>query len=486
MTRNPLEFLTTEDMDLLEEKAEHLHFKKNELILQEGSRRQAIFVVRQGTVRVERTHSGKAVPYARLGPKEIFGEMSFVENEAASATVLAEGDVELDLIEGHHVHGLMASVPGFGTRFYQSLALTLSHRLRSTSGLIVPLMVEEAPTVKRPRGVPDDRVRHGELPSELFSSLQEFRRGMLKIDRAIKNHDLKAAEARSLVGETCDRIIKALSGLVKSFPDAARVIGGYVFRETLPFFMLSKRFDRVYTKPRGYAIDFLTIDLLCTGQPEGAGRLGAFIDAWFMDLPLAKAFKRRREIVAETARNVARELSHLPSIAVAALSDGSSRELLEVCAGQDFSLMRCVCIDMDSEALASAAGIAEELHLSGRFTAMKENVMRLALGKGVLAVEPFQMICTTSLPDYIEDDFLVKLLDWIFEHLASGGTAVMANFAPSNPDLPFMEHILDWPLIHRSGDTLQKLVAQSRFSSSQVNIKSDDTHTQILAFCRKP
>ncbi|MBI5251357.1 MAG: cyclic nucleotide-binding domain-containing protein [Desulfomonile tiedjei] len=486
MSRNPFEFLTNEDLSLLVEKADRGSFGKDERILEEGSRRQAIFLVRKGTVRIERMHSGKSIAYVSLGPGEIFGEMSFVENQGASASVFADSDVDVDVIEGHHVNALMASVPGFGTRFYQSLAVTLAHRLRATSMLIPPLMVDETPQAKRsPDAAATEQDRPDQLPASLLSEVQTFRREMLKADRSLKNREISDEEAQKWVSATCENINSALLRYVRQSPGLSKSIGAYVFRETFPFFMLSKRFDRLYTKPRGYAADCHTIDLLCGGEPDGTGRLGRFIDSWLMNLPFSRAFKGRRTLLENAIKDAVTQFKAVDSFMVTAISSGTAHELLKVCTGADYSKVKAVLLDADSEALNSAGKAAKDLQISERVTFLHENVMRLVLGKGTAKLEPQHMIYSPGLLDYVEDEFALRLLNWIFDRLRPGGTAILASFQDSNPDRPLMDHILDWRLFHRSADQIRDMFARSSFSSGKLEIKLDDTETQLFIILGK-
>ena len=53
-----LRYMTDEDHRLLLERAQHMRFGRGEVIIAEGSRRQAIYLVQQGFARVERAHLG--------------------------------------------------------------------------------------------------------------------------------------------------------------------------------------------------------------------------------------------------------------------------------------------------------------------------------------------------------------------------------------------------------------------------------------------
>jgi extracellular factor (EF) 3-hydroxypalmitic acid methyl ester biosynthesis protein len=125
-----LNFLTQEDWRLLVEKSSLESYPKGKEILAKEAQRRAIFIIEKGTVRVER-EPGNVI--ARRGPGVVFGEMSFLENKGASAAVVADSDVDVSVIDEAYLYALLASVPGLATRFYQTLAVTLAHRLREAS-----------------------------------------------------------------------------------------------------------------------------------------------------------------------------------------------------------------------------------------------------------------------------------------------------------------------------------------------------------------
>ena len=108
-------------------------FSPEQVILAEGQQRRAIFLIRSGTVSVQRGHMGFSVEISQLGEGEIFGEMSFVEDFGASASVLAQSATEVAIIDEAHVEALKARAPEFYGQFYHSLAEILSRRLRETT-----------------------------------------------------------------------------------------------------------------------------------------------------------------------------------------------------------------------------------------------------------------------------------------------------------------------------------------------------------------
>lgn len=129
---NTLEFLTPTDRTLLSSKSKKLTFAPGQALIREGDPSWAVYLVTGGTARVER--NGKAI--ATLSEGDVFGEMSFLESGNASATVFAADELSVELIETVELHQVFEGFPHLGSRFYKSVAVTLSRRLRETSRLL--------------------------------------------------------------------------------------------------------------------------------------------------------------------------------------------------------------------------------------------------------------------------------------------------------------------------------------------------------------
>jgi CRP-like cAMP-binding protein len=65
-----------------------------------------------------------------IGPGEICGEMSFLEDTTANVSVIANQDVEAFHLDRATLERLFELFPHLASRFYQSLAVNLSRRLR--------------------------------------------------------------------------------------------------------------------------------------------------------------------------------------------------------------------------------------------------------------------------------------------------------------------------------------------------------------------
>jgi extracellular factor (EF) 3-hydroxypalmitic acid methyl ester biosynthesis protein len=483
--RGALRFMTIEDQRLLLERARHMRFGRGEVIIAEGSRRRAIFLLEEGFVRIERAHLGQGIAVARRGPGGVFGEMAFVEGDSASASVIADEELDAAVIDDADVQALLASVPGFATRFYQSLTLTLSQRLRELTASLPPLIVEDVPQVTRFATERSGRPGHAQLPPTLVDAVEAFKTAMLETDRGLKDRKLAEDGAQVRVGEACDSLEIALREHIERDGHLEGAIGTFVFRETFPFFMLSRFTDRAFSKPRGYAGDYATIEMIYQDTAAGDGRLGRLIDRWTLELPAAQAVKNRRSLLVEAIRDVAASWPATEPVRVTSLASGPAREFFDVLTAADAPNVLATCVDIDHEALAFASGIAQELGLSGHFTFAQDNVVRLTQGRGHTALEPQALIYSVGLTDYLHDAFVVNLIDWAHELLLPGGTLIVGNVIPSNPTRAFMDHILEWVLIHRSEAQLRELFARSRFGSAPITFRTEPSGVDLFAFCRK-
>lgn len=129
--KNGLLYLTANDWTLFVDKATRMTFRKGQTLVHRGKKSNGVFIVLSGSARVQ---IPSKVVLPEIGPGEICGEMSFLEDAAASASVVAYEDLEAYHLERPVLEKLFELFPHLGSRFYRSLAVSLSHRLRDLIG----------------------------------------------------------------------------------------------------------------------------------------------------------------------------------------------------------------------------------------------------------------------------------------------------------------------------------------------------------------
>jgi len=124
---NRLEYLTANDWALLIDRAKEVSFQKDEILIQKGMQAKMIYFLVKGTARIEADFKARV---AQIGPGQVAGEMAFLENDVASATVTAEEELKAYAVEWSDLVDLFELFPHLASRFYRSLAVILAHRLR--------------------------------------------------------------------------------------------------------------------------------------------------------------------------------------------------------------------------------------------------------------------------------------------------------------------------------------------------------------------
>lgn len=128
-----LPFLTPAEESKLLTEGPVKSFGRSDVVLEQNVVVRAIFLIEEGSVRVERQESGQRVRLAGLAAGEFFGEMSFVDAGPTSAMVIAEEPTRLRVIDEATVDKMAKADPSFTGRLFRSIAAILSERLRLTS-----------------------------------------------------------------------------------------------------------------------------------------------------------------------------------------------------------------------------------------------------------------------------------------------------------------------------------------------------------------
>ena len=497
MKREILGCLTENDWKVLLDNARQMSYQKGETILQEGSQTRAIFLLERGYASIESSSQGQGIHLNQIGPGEIFGEVSFLEDQGASASVIAEEDAEIKIIDGSQLQSLLSSVPGLATRFYQSVALTLAQRLRRLSDRFAASQSQPATDVAGYQVPRIGNISEHQVPNSLIAALDRFRSDFLQTERQLKARQLSAEEGRDRVSQTCDFLLEQFAQHVEdealidrgwddllAFNDTVRVeagIGDYVFREAFPLLMRSATIACCHARGRIYANDYLMGELIENNDPSGDGWLGNHIDAWFLSRSFCQSYRQGRQALFQSIAAMVE--SQASMIRIASLASGNAIELLGLLSNH--SQFYATCLDRSAESLSFAARRFQELGLSERTNVLRGNIPALISGEDSLALPPQDVIYALDLCDRWEDDRVLSLLDWTYDRLADSGTAVFANFQPNLPDRLLLKHLLNWPQFYRTEADWRELFERSRFGTSAIAFKTEETGWMLLAIASK-
>ena len=470
--------LEEEDIDWLFTAGKERQFGAGEEIIKEGTMPGSIYILQNGSASVTSVVAGGEA-IATIGPGDILGEMSFVDGRSASATVTALENTGLLEISWELLRAKIANEAGFATRFYLAITKMISGRLRKT-------------IAKSSNGLSE-----GANPDSDVEAFWEKARGPLRNFKFLLQDADQASIKKGKIPEDLTQKIR------KQFHDVAaglniligdespldlhvkEMIGGQLQREILPYLLLTNTGERMYSKPRGYAGDYLTIKRIYENYASGTGRIGALLDRCFLDEPAAKAVRNRRQLLVNEIMNTLHAFPDEP-VNVTSLACGPAEEIFDVFSDlEDVSRLNVNVIDIDLQALAFVVDKRDKLGMQRRITPHLGNLLYLATGKQQLNLAPQHLIYSIGLIDYFSDKFVVKLINYGYGLLKPGGRMILGNFHPKNSNKAFMDHILEWRLIHRTEEDMNCLYQKSVFGCAAKSNQFENEGINLFSSCDK-
>lgn len=133
-SKHGMVFLTANDWALIADKATHVAFKPGETIIHRGERNEGVYLIIKGMASAQIPAQTTS---PSIGPGEVCGEISFLDEQPATLNVIAKDAVEAYYLDRSTLQTLIELFPHLGSRFYHSLASSLSRRLRELIGRAV-------------------------------------------------------------------------------------------------------------------------------------------------------------------------------------------------------------------------------------------------------------------------------------------------------------------------------------------------------------
>ncbi|MCU0633625.1 MAG: class I SAM-dependent methyltransferase [Gemmatimonadaceae bacterium] len=198
--------------------------------------------------------------------------------------------------------------------------------------------------------------------------------------------------------------------------------------------------DGALHKPRGYPGDAATLDFVYRRRPlaDTVSATGRRVHAVTTGVQIADAVRTRcRAMAAEIARVAAAR----PTARVVSVGCGHMRELHDV-PPPLLATVELVGIDQDVHSLEALAALHHR-RVRPLATAVRDLVASRA------RVPDADLIYVSGLFDYLPDPVAQMLTVTLARALRPGGCLLIANLAPVNEEIAFMEAITDWWMIYR-------------------------------------
>lgn len=466
-------FLSTDDLDLLVSRAERRRYAPSEVVLAEGSRRQGLFIVRAGLVHIHRVIRHEPVTLRSLGPGEIFGEVAFIDNSAASAWVVAGEGCEVDVIAPEHLYGLLADPP-WASRFFQSLAVTLARRFREGTKALPSLVASEQRLLARPRLSPGGASADDDAAPPQTDVSRRALLLAIEAETALLAGDEDAA--REPVERAGAALLAALAADTGLAPAAIERRAAELLRASFGWLMASETVARAFrgTAPgRPFPPAFARGLLDASRPPSGTRAAGFAVEAWIRRLPTSRWFAAGPTQL-EAQLRAACEAPSDELVAVTLVEPGASWSTLTSCADLPLAV---TYLDPDPSLCAGVEGSG------ARFFAA--DVLRVARGEAHVTLAPQRLLVADLLLARLTDDEATQVLAWIHRSLADGGVAVLSSFDPASPDRFFWDDLLQISPRRRGAEELSGLFRRAGLGAGDVSISASPDGAALTIVCTK-
>jgi extracellular factor (EF) 3-hydroxypalmitic acid methyl ester biosynthesis protein len=207
-----------------------------------------------------------------------------------------------------------------------------------------------------------------------------------------------------------------------------------------------------FEKPRGYAGDAELLDLIYRDRAYSGEMTprGARLHAWAGTQPACLSVQARREVLAQWIDSIAQERRKPRMMSIAC---GHLREAQRSEAVREGKIEEFVALDQDARSLA----VVDREQRQHNVTTVASSFRRLLVDRQTWGT--FDFMYAAGLYDYLPELAAQRLTASMFRMLRPGGLLLVANFAPELRDIGYMEAIMDWNLIYRDEQAVERLGA---------------------------
>jgi CRP/FNR family transcriptional regulator, cyclic AMP receptor protein len=125
------------ELGILAESLRERPLRRGQILLREGDTGDEMFLVRSGSLVISKGVTGRVEQVlARVGPGDFFGEMALFDRSPRSATIQADSDTMLLVLDRAGLSKLTEVSPRAAAAFFESLVLIFIERLRASGDLV--------------------------------------------------------------------------------------------------------------------------------------------------------------------------------------------------------------------------------------------------------------------------------------------------------------------------------------------------------------
>jgi extracellular factor (EF) 3-hydroxypalmitic acid methyl ester biosynthesis protein len=476
--------------------ARQMLYAKDQEITIKADDARSLYFVEKGAVEVSYHMGETKIVVALIGAGNFFGEIGFFDGVSRVRDIRTTEDTIIRVMDQSDLSRVQRENPTLYGKFVTFMAKSICAKFRRVLEEREPLTAYAASLSTGRRSFEESKP----LPPRFFSTpewlsisriVEEFKAGFFDLSYQLQRDS--SPDPEDLLQHKCLDLLDAFNRQLEEFNDRHGGLGvehyawGYTFKEIFPYFMRSRFAERAYYKPRGYAGDYLMMEMIYKNEPEGDGRLGTLVDTWCLNTAPAKAVRGRRKLLREQLElHATARIEAGAPVRIMNLASGPSRELFDFLSRcPDTGAVAATCIDADPQALAYTDQNVNNTAHQALIRLMNDNVVKWSLGAVRHEYGPQDIIYSAGLTDYLDRRLFHALIERCHEYLSPGGILIIGNFTPKNHNRVIMDHVLHWKLIYRDQADLEELFAGSSFGVGNLQFLAEEEGVNLFAVAAK-
>ena len=261
-------------------------------------------------------------------------------------------------------------------------------------------------------------------------------------------------------------------------------------RDLLPLMMASPFFNRVYSKPLGYAGDYEMVNMMFRKERGGKTTYAQVVNDWLLNGGPPQAHRNRIYLLEKMLTKAAEDATFSnKNLRVLNVGCGPVQELqLFIAKNKSAHRFSFDLLDFNAETLGYAKQQIESITAdraeAPKVTYILKTVQEL-LRQAIEMPANFQsydIIYCAGLFDYLSDRVCAKLTRLFYQWCEPGGRVIVTNVHSSNPVKGLMEHVMEWHLVMRDELDMVRLVPDLE----PLKVYTDDTGINVFLEIEKP
>jgi len=283
--------------------------------------------------------------------------------------------------------------------------------------------------------------------------------------------------ALDLLIETCARI--------EGFADSQAIqdLQRHALRDASRWLRRGSLFDHTIAKPLGYPGDYLIIDRILADEPTGLG-LAHCLDRYYLRQPACEAVRSRSAWLTDF---LSAEFQKRGGGKFMDLGCGSCRDIIPFLRRFSSDGVSGTCVDFERSGIEYATALVRKQAPDAWHSLTWEciDIVELAKARRRISHELADVVFSIGLFDYFRRNTAIRLLSYLYDAVAPGGTLVIGNFHPSNPTRTCMEWLCDWRLVYRTEADMLQLAEDASIPVETVAVEAEPLNINIFLIVRK-